>query len=108
VHFVGLFFVFIIENTRSKKQNWVYFPHTFFFASHFVFSEQITLRQMVSGLIAVSYTHLSLGIEGNPCRPLRGGGRGGSQTRPEEQKRPLAFLRISGTLVPFSPSTFRA
>jgi len=31
VHFIGLFFVFIIENARSKKQNRSYYVSLFLF-----------------------------------------------------------------------------
>ena len=49
-----------ISDKKGKKSNIVFtateyiFPTLFFFASHFVFSKQNTLMQMVSSLTAVS------------------------------------------------------
>lgn len=88
--------------------NRVYSPNFFF---------RFTLRVLTTHYIkadgfrsiAVGYTLSSLGIEDNPCRPLRGGKGGGRVlTRPEEQTMPLGILSISGTLVPCFPSAFRA
>jgi hypothetical protein len=86
----------------------VYFPHPFF--TSFTFYVLRTTKYINAHGFRLYSRELHAFFNGyrrQSLPPHTMGGGGGRQTRPEKQKRPLAFWSISGTLVPCFSSAFR-